>query len=224
MVSLSQTTHIMRDRYQSGRGGGIHRYFKYFTFLIILGIAGMAAFHFFIAKPIKEMGSIDKLARALGSVTDSEVKVDGYTLTLDSAETRELIVVKRRTQTVVKFESTWLGSKKVFILKGDFEIKAGFDLSEFDGFELEGSKAVGEWPEPRLLGVSLLNYDTFFSSSGTFNRISEKDREHATNMLHQQARIDAIQNSDILQEAEHIIRTRLEDLTDGEIEFEKKLN
>ncbi len=215
----------MRDRYQRQPGGAIHRYFKYFTVLVLLGIGGMAAFHFFIAKPMKEMGSpVDKLARALGSVTDSEVKVDGYTLTLDSQETRELVVVKRRTQTVVKYESTWLGSKKVFILKGEFEIKAGFDLSEFDGFELKGNEAVGKWPEPRLLGVSMLDYDTFFSSSGAINRISEKDREHATNLLNQQARIDAIQHSDILEEAEQIIRTRLQDLTDGEIEFEKKLN
>lgn len=215
----------MRDHYQRRSGGTIHRYFKYFTFLVILGIAGMAAFHFFISKPMTEIGSpIDKLKNALGSVTNSDVKVDGYTLTLASTETRELVVVKRRTQTVVKFESSWLGSKKVFILKGDFEVKAGYDLSEFEGFELKGNEAVGEWPEPRLLGVSLLNYDTFFSSSGTINRISEKDREHATNLLHQQARIDAIQNSDILEEAERIIQTRLQDLTDGEVEFQKKLN
>lgn len=215
----------MTDYSQRRSGGAIHRYFKYFTILVILGIAGMAAFHFFIAKPIREMGSpVDKLARALGSVADSEVKVDGYTLTLGSRETRELVVVERKTQTVVKYESTWLGSKKVFILKGDFEVKAGFDLSEFEGFELKGKEAVGTWPEPRLLGVSLLNYDVFFSSNGALNRLNEKDREHATNMLHQQARIDAIQNSDILQEAERIIRTRLEDLTDGEVEFPKKLN
>ena len=224
MVSLTQRRIMMRQRDQSNRRSGVHRYFKYFAFLVVLGIAGMAAFHFFIAKPIQGMNPVDKLARALGSVTDSKVEVDGYTLTLGSAETRELIVVKRHAQTVVKYESTWLGSKKVFILKGDFEIKAGFDLSEFEGFELEGSRAVGEWPEPRLLGVSLLKYETFFSSSGTINRIKEKDREQATNLLHQQARIDAIQNSDILDEANRIIRTRLEDLTDGEIDFEKKLN
>ncbi len=215
----------MRDKHDRGSRGAIDRYFKYFTVLVLLGIAGMAAFHFFIAKPVSKIGSpLKKLEEALGSVTNSEVKVDGYTLTLDSSETRELVVVKRRTQTVVKFESTWLRSKKIFILKGDFEVKAGYDLSEFDGFELKGNQAVGEWPEPRLLGVTLLNYDTFFSSSGTLNRLNEKDREHATNMLHQQARIDAIQNSDILEEAERIIKTRLEDLTDGEVEFQKKLN
>ncbi len=214
----------MREKEQRRGRGSVDRYFKYFAILVVLGIAGMAAFHFFIAKPIQALGSpLEKLTRALGAVTNTEVKVDGYTLTLDSQETRELVVVKRRTQTVVKFESTWMRSKKVFILKGDFEVKAGYDLGEFEGFELKGNEVVGAWPEPRLLGVSLLNYDTFFSSSGALNRLSEKDREHATNLLHQQARIDAIQNSDILEEAERIIHTRLEDLTDGEVQFKKKL-
>jgi len=215
----------MSDRRQRGGGGQIHRYFQYFAGLVILAIAGMAAFHFFIGKPMSSMNSpVDKLARALGSVTNGEVKVDGYTLTLESTETRELIVVKRRTQSVVKFESSWLRSKKVYIVKGEFEIKAGFDLSEFEGFELKGNEAVGEWPEPRLLGVNLQKYDTFFSSSGVVNRITDADREHVVNLLMQQARIDAVQNSDILNEAERIIQTRLEDLTDGEVDFKKPLH
>ena len=56
------------------------------------------------------------------------------------------------------------------------------------------------------------------------NRITDDDRAHVVNLLIQQARIDAIQNSDILKEAERIIQTRLEDLTDGEVEFQKPLN
>ena len=213
-------------KHSQDRGGGvIHRYFKYFIILVLLGLAVMAAVHFFITKPIQGlMSPVEKFAKALGSVTQSEVEVDGYTLTLGSREARELVVVERQTQTVVKYESTWLGSKKVFILKGDFEVKGGFDLGEFKGFELKGNEAVGEWPEPRILGVTLKDYDIFFTSNGTLNRLTEKDREHATNMLHQQARIDAIQNSDILSEAERIIQTRLEDLTDGEVEFPRKLN
>ncbi len=56
------------------------------------------------------------------------------------------------------------------------------------------------------------------------NRITDDDREHVVNLLMQQARIDGIQNSDILAEAERIIQTRLEDLTDGEVNFKKSLN
>ena len=158
----------MSYRRQWGESGKVHRYFKCFAGLVILSIAAMAAFHFFIGNSMNSMNSpVDKLARALGSVTNGQVKVDGYTLTLESTETRELIVVKRRTQSVVKFESSWLGSKKIYIVRGDFEIKAGFDLSEFEGFELKGNEAVGEWPEPRLLGVNLQKYDPFFRAVGS---------------------------------------------------------
>ncbi len=212
----------MRVKHERGWRGMAGRFFRYGVGLAILGLLGMAVFYYFIMKPLQVLNPVDKLKEALGAVTNSEVQVDGYTLTLDSTETRELVVVKRRVQTVVKYESTWLRSKKVFILKGEFEVKAGFDLSEFEGFELRGNEAVGEWPEPRLLGVSLLDYDTFFSSSGALNRLNERDREYATNLLHQQVRVDAIENSDILEEAERIIRTRLEDLTDGEVVFPKR--
>lgn len=200
----------------------IHTIFRYFAGFVILGVAGLAAFHFFVTKPIQDMLPIDKLAKALSTVTNAEVKTDGYTLTLDSMETRELVVVKRRVQTVVKYESSLLGSKKIFIVKGNFQVKAGFNLTEFGGFELKGNEAVGEWPAARVLGVELLDYETFFTSSGMVNRITERDREYVVNRLQAQARLDAIQNSDILEEAERIIRTRLEDLTDGEVQFPKK--
>ena len=69
--------------------GSAHRYFKYFVGLVIL-------------------------AKVLGSVTNGGVAVVGYTLTLESAE---LIVVKRWTQSVVNFESSWLGSKNFHTVK-----------------------------------------------------------------------------------------------------------
>lgn len=86
----------------------MYRYFKYFLGLVILATLAMAAFHFFIEKSMSP--PVDKLVGALGLVTNSEVKIDGFSLTLASEETRELIVVKRETQSVVKYESSWLGS------------------------------------------------------------------------------------------------------------------
>lgn len=86
----------------------MYRYFKCFPGLVILATLAMGAFHFFIEKSMSP--PVDELAGALGLVTNSEVKIDGYSLTLASEETRELIVVKRETQSVVKYESSWLGS------------------------------------------------------------------------------------------------------------------
>lgn len=199
---------------------GIFRYFWYLLMLGLLVIGVMAAFHYFIAKPMTS--PIERLANALGEVTQRKVKVSGHTLTLESTETRELVVIKRKTQSIMKYESRWLGSDKVVIVQGTFMIKAGFDLNEFEGFEVQGNKVVGDWPEPRILSVEQQDYEIFFSESGVMNKIQKSDYERVSTMLNQQARRDAIMRSDILDEADRIIQTRLKDLTGGDYEFSRK--
>ncbi|YCM46054.1 DUF4230 domain-containing protein [Verrucomicrobiaceae bacterium 227] len=196
------------------------RPFKYVVILGLLAIAVMAAYHYFIARPMSS--PFERLASALGEVTQRKVKMDGHTLILESTETRELVVIKRKTQAILKYETRWLGSDKVVIVQGTFLVKAGFDLSEFEGFEVQGNEVVGEWPEPRILSVEQQDYQIFFSESGIVNKIQESDYQRVSTLLNQQARRDAILKSDILEEADRIIATRLQDLTGGEFEFSRK--
>lgn len=185
--------------------------------LLWLIVVVATLYFYFVEKTLNS--PLQKLADALGAVTERKVKVDGYNLTLESTETRELAVIKRRTRAVVKYESSWLGSRKLLIVQGIFMVRAGFDLSEFEGFEVQGNKVIGDWPEPRVLSVDLQDYEIFFSSDGVLNKIEDEDYERVVNLLNQQARRDAILKSDILEEAEWIVQTRLEDLTGGELEF-----
>ncbi|MDB4547499.1 DUF4230 domain-containing protein [Akkermansiaceae bacterium] len=113
-----------------------------------------------------------------------------------------------------------MGSDKMIIVKGDFLVKAGFDLTEFDGFELEGEKVVGTWPSAKVLSVEQLDYEVFFSKNGVINKLSQGDFENVSNLLQKQARTDAVEHSDILQDAERVIRTRLEDLSGGTYQWE----
>lgn len=101
-------------------------------------------------------------------------------------------------------------------------MKAGFDLTEFEGFELEGERVVGQWPDAKVLSVEQLDYDIFFSKNGVVNKLSENDYEAVSNLLQKQAREDAELRSDILESAERVIRTRLDDLSGGLYEWEPK--
>ena len=138
----------------------------------------MAAFYYSVGKP--GMSPVDRLAEALRNVTDSEVTVSGASVTLARAEMRELAVVEQKVQSMVKYEAKWLGSDKLLIVKGDFLIKAGFDLTGFEGFELEGDKVVGEWPKAKVLSVEQLDYEIFFSKSG---RIDAEEHTIFLNLL-----------------------------------------
>ena len=194
------------------------RILAFFGGLTVLLVGGMAAFYYFVGKPA--MSPVDRLAEALRNVTDSEVTVSGSSVTLARAEMRELAVVERKVQSMVKYETKWLGSDKMLIVKGDFLIKAGFDLTGFEGFELEGDKVVGEWPKAKVLSVEQLDYEIFFFKSGVVNKVSEEDIQKVTNLLQEQARIDAEEHSDILESAERVIQRRLEDLSQGAYEWQ----
>lgn len=197
------------------RGGG--RILAFFFGLSFLIAVCAAAFYFFVAKPA--MSPLDKIANALGTVTNTKVKVSGHSVVLEKAETRELAVIQRKTQSIVKYETVWFFSGKKIIVKGDFLVKAGFDLTEFEGFELEGGKVVGDWPKAQVLSVELLDYEVIHSQGGVINRLQGKDYEAVVMLLKNQARQDAEESGEMLRDAEEVVRQRLEDISGQKVDL-----
>ena len=72
----------------------------------------------------------------------------------------------------------------------------------------------------KVLSVEQLDYEIFFFKSGVVNKVSEEDIQKVTNLLQEQARIDAEEHSDILKSAERVIQRRLEDLSQGAYEWQ----
>jgi hypothetical protein len=67
-------------------------------------------------------------------------------------------------------------------------VKAGFDLNDFEGFEVEGNKVVGEWPEARILSVEQQDFEIFFSrerihEQGSGGRLQIDFRTRGVNFL-----------------------------------------
>ena len=69
------------------------------------------------------------MASALGQITQADVNISSSTVSVEQHDIAELAVVMRKTQTIVKYESKVLGSNNILILKGNFTVKAGFDLA-----------------------------------------------------------------------------------------------
>ncbi len=189
------------------------RTLAFFCGITLLLVSLMAGFYYFFTKPA--MTPVERFADALGKITQEKVTVNGMSVTLESGETRELAVVQRKVQSMVKYETRWMNSDKMIIVQGDFLVKAGFDLSEFQKFELEGSAVVGQWPQAKILSVEQLDHRIFFSQNGMVNKIQESDYEAVFNLLQKQAREDAIERSDILDEAQRVLSRRLSDLGAG---------
>ena len=154
---------------------------------------------------------VETFANALGNVLGTQVEVSGSTAVLEKSEIGELAVVQRKTQAITKFETTWLGSKKMLIVRGDFLVKAGFDLSEGGEWIIMNGMIDGPIPEGKVLSVEPMgDFEIYHAENGTINRLEPQDHARAFNHLKDQARRDA-QRGDIADEAERVLIRRLAD-------------
>lgn len=154
---------------------------------------------------------VQTFANALGNALGTHVEVSGSTAVLEKSEIGELAVVQRKTQAITKFETTWLGSKKMLIVRGDFLVKAGFDLSEGGEWIIMDGMIDGPIPEGKVLSVEPMgDFEIYHAENGTINRLEPQDHARAFNHLKDQARLDA-QRGDIAEEAERVLLRRLGD-------------
>jgi Protein of unknown function (DUF4230) len=217
--SLQSDSAMVADRQRSGesrpeRRGGFG-WFWFFAGLTLLVLAcGLVIWLVMIRPTENAVRSLrDTVAAALSNITGQQITIHANTVTMEKANIAELNLVQRKTQTVVKFESEAFGSKKTLIMRGDFKVKAGFDLSQ--PFRAEVNETTGEvnaeFPPARITSVELKNCEVFFADNGLINRLKPADQEMATQQMIAQARLDA-QRSDIIDEAEAQLRQRLRDL------------
>ncbi|BDS06060.1 hypothetical protein NT6N_11000 [Oceaniferula spumae] len=184
--------------------------------LSLLIVAGFASFYYFVSKPAT--APVHQLAEALSGVFGTEVTVNGSTAVLEKSEIGELALVQRKTQAITKFETTWLGSNKLLIVRGDFLVKAGFDLSEGGQWGILEGKVNGALPKGKVLSCEPIgDLEIYYAESGTLNRLSPQDHATAFNYLKNQARRDA-ERSDIGKEAEQVLLRRINDRLSGELD------
>ena len=177
--------------------------------MTILMITGVGCFYFLYEKAAK--GPVDMMAEALSGVFGTEVVVSGSTAVLAKSEIGELALVQRKTQAFTKFQTTWMGSEKTLIVRADFVVKAGFDLSEGGQWGILDGKIDGPLPRAKVLSVEPVgDFEVYYADNGAINRLSPQDHARAFNYLKNQARQDA-QRSDIGKEAERVLLRRISD-------------
>ena len=185
-----------------------------FAGIALLIAVGAAAFWFIAVRPVTSVG--DKVAGALAKITGGHVSVSGASAVLRDEEVSELAVVNRRLQSVVKYESDVLGSSEVLIVKGEFDVKAGYKLDDplhpaRLSFDPVTGAVTTDFPPARVLSVEMRDYEVLFAKQGFWNKLTPQDQQHVTRLLILQARKDA-DASDLREEAEMRLLTRLDDL------------
>ncbi len=183
----------------------------FFFGLCALVIVIAAAAYFLLSRPAA--GLKQSLADAITKITGATTIITGNSIEIATKDVAELALVSREQQTIIKHESSVLGSSSVLILRGEFNVKAGFDLDEDHSITIDestGAMSV-DFPPAKILSVELQDYEVFYSDEGIFSKITPEIQQAMTNQMLLQARLDA-EKSDIKSEAEARLATRLRDL------------
>jgi hypothetical protein len=185
----------------------------------IIGVTAVFGVPWFLA--LSGSSLAQKAAGVFGRVFQSApvVTIKGDSVVLEKSAVAELAVCQRKTQVVMKYESQWLNSSKVLVVRGDFIIKAGFDLKQEFRFTVSQPEreVVVELPRPKILSVEFQSYEVLYSSDGVINKIQPQDQERVVNEMLAKARADA-EKSDITAEATEQVERRVRDLLQGTLE------
>ncbi|CAN5401101.1 hypothetical protein BH23VER1_BH23VER1_12620 [soil metagenome] len=183
----------------------------FFIGLCALVVAIAGAIYFLVSRPAVSLKR--SLADAITQITGAKTVITGNSIEIATKDVAELALVSRQQQTIIKHESSVLGSSSVLILRGEFNVKAGFDLDDDHSITIDqtsGEISV-DFPPAKILSVELRDYEVFYSEEGIFSKLTPEIQQAVTNQMLLQARLDA-EKSDIKKEAESRLATRLRDL------------
>jgi hypothetical protein len=181
------------------------------AFVLACGAVGWLLF---LRPAEKAAGSVrDAVVDALSAITGQKVVVHSNTVTLEKSAISELNVVQRRTQTITKVETSVLGSTATLIMRGEFLVKAGFDLTKPFSVTVDEKtgEVVADFPPAKITSVEMVKDEIYFADNGLLTKNTAEITRMAYGQMATQARLEA-ERSDIRKEAEAQLAQRLKDL------------
>lgn len=167
-----------------------------------------------------------RLADGLGVTPKITVRSD--VVVEQSRDVLELATVERIARVNHVYVHTWLGSTKELRLRGDFRVKAGFDLSQ--GFEIDIDEVPGRdaprvsvrLPDPEILSLEMIDLRVE-EDEGIWNRVQPAERQQSIRDLQRLARREA-ERAGILDQARDSFQRQiqsalLEELAPTRFEF-----
>ncbi len=191
--------------------------------LLVLAVAFLGGGYFLLVRPLERAASGTKtsvergLGQVLGAITNRNTRtVEGRAEIAETKEISELSLLEMRmsaTRAIEKSSSVLsfpLGTKKL-IVRGDYQVKAGYKLQNGVSLHMEHGRPVATFPRPQILSVELVDFEVLSEDNGWMNKIQPEDRAQILRELRAQMRMDA-QRSGMLVTVEATLRTRLRDL------------
>jgi hypothetical protein len=185
---------------------------------ITLILAALAAFVFYRLETWPER-TASQARDAFVALTHLQprVTVDEHVVWEQTHDVLELAVAEQQVSVERATEDTWLGSTKRLRLRGEYRVKAGYDLTRPVDVSVDsnGRRIRVRMPPPKILSVELLRLEVLTQDSGLWNPVQPQDFQDETNALTLEARGKAQDNGLPREAAERFSRQFTEKLGPG---------
>ena len=187
-----------------------------FTVLLLV-LGGILTFYFGAERSARNLAKSASAAFVQGMGLTPSVSINGLTVIEQAQPTLELATVEQTIFREYSWSHTYLGSTKTLLLRGEFVVKAGFDLREDFNLNIDEEKAMTHDPELRItatlpkakiLSLEMKTYKVERDENGFWNGITPQDRTNAVVALQNDAR-SAAESSGITQKAAQMLRERV---------------
>jgi len=155
------------------------------------------------------------LEKTFGTAFQPRVTIGNRVVFEQASPALELTVVERPTVVERELNATFLGSTKRVRLRGEFLVKAGFDLRQPFSAQLDRAEKPGApptvrvtVPPARILGVESRRIEVLELQNGFWNRVQPGELEGEINSLAAQARSKA-HGAHLPHDAEVALATQL---------------
>ena len=152
--------------------------------LIVAIVAGVGAWIFYRIEtwPERTATRVSKAFAELGHL-QPKITIHDRVFFEQTKSVLELAVVSRETQVEREFEHEWLGSTKRMRLRGTYQIRAGFDLTQPFSVKVDGRGIQTILPPPRILSVDSKDIEVTVFENGLWNKISPAELENELRAL-----------------------------------------
>ena len=152
--------------------------------LIVAIVAGVGAWIFYRIEtwPERTAARVSQAFAELGHL-QPKITIRDRVFFEQTKSVLELAVVSRETQVEREFEHEWLGSTKRMRLRGTYQIRAGFDLTQPFSVKVNGRGIQTILPPPRILSVDSKDIEVTVFENGLWNKISPAELENELRAL-----------------------------------------
>jgi len=198
----------MRDSAPERRASGLSWKTFFLVILLALLTAGGWTCYRLETWPQRTAREVSRAFKELAPNFQPRVTIHDHVIFEQVSPVLELAVVSRETSVERQLEHEWLGSKKTIRLRGTYNVRAGFDLTQPFTVRIEDRRVSTQLPPARILAIDPLNIEVLALENGLWNKISPTELETELRALPALAREKASQ-SGLIKEAVEAFTTRL---------------